>query len=379
MAGNISLQVKHELQDTLCHIMQSNGSALYGIEIDDIGKRLQIKLNMLRHPVPGLYAQEPLSLISLISVIDTPRTIWALHRILLHAIRNDMSEVLQQSLLQYIRNYTTIYRDSSEIEQIASSLLVLPICSTLGTVIASINLQTKTNIGLPPVKAADWLHAGLNSDVSSGRLKQASVFYCLGDMIRTDIILQEITKRYNRNAVEPVCGCYHFPRIGRKKEFAQDARLKDMVHVVRENTAFCVKFTRAEIKCTPHELQYEMFSPTEVDMLHFDMHNAPWINCAVVDSLPFLHFLQYSTYRQLQRHSYQQKALNDLIVTIATEKNLGHRETALNILGQCFELENRDQDALNCYIRSLNIGQKKYVASLHICKLLAKIVNNVHN
>jgi hypothetical protein len=377
MAGNIPLQVKHKLQDTLCHIMQSNGSVLFGIKIDDLGKRLQIKLNVLSHPVPSLYAHEPLSLISLANVFDTTRTVCVLHRYLLQQIPNAMSKVLQQSLLQYIRNYTTIYREGSVLEQTASSLLVLPICSTLGTVIASINLQ-KNNIELPS-EAADWLHAGLNSDVSSGRLKQASVFYCLGDMVRTDAILQEITRRYTRNAVEPACGCHNFPRIGRKIEFAEDAHFKDIVRVVRENVSFCVKFTRAEINCTPHELQYEMFRSTKMDMLHRDTSEVHWMDWATVDSLPFLHFLQYKTYGQLQRRSDQQRALNDLIVTIETETNLRHRETALNILGQCFEKENRNQDALNSYVRSLNVKQKNNAAGLHICRLLAKIVNNARD
>jgi tetratricopeptide (TPR) repeat protein len=95
---------------------------------------------------------------------------------------------------------------------------------------------------------------------------------------------------------------------------------------------------------------------------------------AVVDSLPFLYFLQYKIYRQLQRHQDQQQALSNFIRTIETDKNLQHRETALNILGQCMEQENRPQQALNCYLLSLQQRARHNVANLHICKLLSSIL-----
>ena len=100
---------------------------------------------------------------------------------------------------------------------------------------------------------------------------------------------------------------------------------------------------------------------------------------AAVDSLPYLYFLIYKTCGQLQKCVDQQQALSKLMVSITTEANLSHRETALNLLGQCMEKENRFQDALHSYIWSLQIRNRNNVAKIHICKLLAKIVNHVQD
>jgi predicted negative regulator of RcsB-dependent stress response len=97
---------------------------------------------------------------------------------------------------------------------------------------------------------------------------------------------------------------------------------------------------------------------------------------AVVDSLPLLYFLQYKIYRHLQRHQDQQQALCKLIGTIETYKNLKHRETAFNIIGQCLEQENRPQQALKCYMLSLQQVARNNAAKIHICKLLFGFMNS---
>jgi tetratricopeptide (TPR) repeat protein len=96
----------------------------------------------------------------------------------------------------------------------------------------------------------------------------------------------------------------------------------------------------------------------------------------VVDSLPLVYFLQYKIYRHQKRHQDQQQALSKLIRTIETDVNLGHRETALNILGQCMEQENRPQEALKCYLLSLQQRARNNVANVHICKLLSGVLTD---
>jgi tetratricopeptide (TPR) repeat protein len=141
--------------------------------------------------------------------------------------------------------------------------------------------------------------------------------------------------------------------------------------MIKHNMAFCVKYLPCEVNCIPGELKYEMFRSTEEDRPYrgeFDY----WMDCAVVDSLPYLHFLQYKVYSQLHRAADQQQALDNLIRTIDTEPNLGHKETALNLLGQCMEQENRYEEAFRCYILSLNVRARNNVAKWHVCRLLAR-------
>jgi tetratricopeptide (TPR) repeat protein len=111
-------------------------------------------------------------------------------------------------------------------------------------------------------------------------------------------------------------------------------------------------------------------------MIHRDEVKDFWMDLAVVDSLPFLYFLQYKIYSHLQRRQDQQQALSKLKRTIETDKNLHHRETALNILGQCMEQEDRPQQALNCYLLSLQQRARNNAANIHICKLLSVLLVN---
>jgi tetratricopeptide (TPR) repeat protein len=97
----------------------------------------------------------------------------------------------------------------------------------------------------------------------------------------------------------------------------------------------------------------------------------------VVDSLPYLYFLQYKTYGHLQRYDEQRQALNKLVNSIYTTRNIGHKETALNLLGQCYQQENRNTEALHCYINSIRIRPTNNAAKLHICLLLFAIYNTM--
>jgi hypothetical protein len=96
----------------------------------------------------------------------------------------------------------------------------------------------------------------------------------------------------------------------------------------------------------------------------------------VVHSLPYLYFLQYKTYSRLGRQVDKQRALSNIARTIDVEPNLGHRDTALNLLGQCMEEENNVENAFKCYALSLQIRGRNNSAKIHICKLLNKLINN---
>jgi tetratricopeptide (TPR) repeat protein len=115
-----------------------------------------------------------------------------------------------------------------------------------------------------------------------------------------------------------------------------------------------------------------MFRSTEEDRPYRDEDDF-WMDWAVVDSLSYLHFLQYKVYSQLHRPADQQQALDNLIRTIDTEPNLKHKETALNLLGQCMEHENRHEEALRSYMISLNVRARNNVAKWHVCRLLARL------
>ncbi|XP_060554158.1 uncharacterized protein LOC132715191 isoform X2 [Ruditapes philippinarum] len=239
-----------------------------------------------------------------------------------------------------------------------------------GSILASYSIGENNQVS---PQALVWLSAGLNSDISSSRLKLASVFYSTGDMEKAELILRHTEQQYYSYPVLPICGCYIHPQEAVTEEFERLCG-EQSENCIKHITTFCVRFIQGEINCVPHELQYEMFRSTQDDMIHRDEDKDCWMDWAVVDSLPFLYFLQYKIYCHLQRHQDQQQALGKLIRTIETDKNLRHRETALNILGQCMEQENRPQVALKCYMLSLRQRARNNVANIHLCKLLSGLL-----
>jgi tetratricopeptide (TPR) repeat protein len=264
-------------------------------------------------------------------------------------------------------NFTNIVRK-------AYRLMTRYLYSTLGSILASSNIFQQDHLTYK--KALSFMSLGLDSDVASGKLKLASVFYCTGDIERTELILKNIEECYDLSVVEPLCGCYSFEKAQGREGFNRLCyESNEEYTLLKHITAPCVRFIRCEINCCPLELQHEMFRSTQED-LAYRRRVDKWMDMAVVDSLPFLYFMEYKTYSRLGKQDDKQRALHKIARAIDVEPNLGHSETALNLLGQCMEEENNLENAFKCYARSLQIRGRNNSAKFHICKLLNKLINN---
>jgi hypothetical protein len=254
-----------------------------------------------------------------------------------------------------------------------ASLLITPLyCTTLGSVLASINIDQYNTVSIDTLKL---ISLGLNTDVASSRLKLASILFRVQEIQKADVVLSEIERRYDLQIVEPVCICYLFERKTLKQRFHElcDNHNEEVLQYI---TAFCVTFLPCEIHCVPTELRYEIQRSTQEERICRTERDKRWMDYAVVDSLPYLYFLQYKVNSHLGRHDEKQAALFKLVRTIKEEPNLGHRETALNILGKCMEQEGRVGDALQCYLMSLNVRGRNNVAKIHIVTLLSVLINS---
>jgi tetratricopeptide (TPR) repeat protein len=267
------------------------------------------------------------------------------------------------TIFTYMMYLQNIFMHGNAIEQLACNLMIPELCTTVGSLIASICIQDSQVISQA---ALDYFSLGLNSDVASSRLKLASVCYCVGDIVGAEAILRGVENRYDFRLWKTICGCYHFPK--QHLPF-HDFNSFTIEQYIRLQTAMCVTFLPNEINCAPPELQHEMFRSSPYDIPHRGVDDC-WMDWAVVDSPPYLYYLQYKTYQRLARYNDQQRALNNLMLAIDVVPNLAHKETALNLLGQCLEQENREDHALKCYIRSLNIRPRNNSANFHVCRLL---------
>ncbi|XP_060586138.1 uncharacterized protein LOC132741891 [Ruditapes philippinarum] len=368
MAGKFTAETKHELSKNICELIQNDRQWLLSIDIDDLGHRLQVKLNRVPHGV--YYFPSSLEIyehVLMIGNINIAKVISEEHKYVLNHLHNKNIRTINQS----VGKLMTFSDNGNRLEHAAFKLLAPFLFTTYGSILASSSIGENNQVS---PQALVWLSAGLNSDISSSRLKLASVFYSTGDMEKAELILRHTEQQYNSYPVLPFCCCnIWFPAVSAEFKRLCNEQSEDCIkHII----ALCVRFIQEEINCVPHELQYEMFRSTQDDMIHRDNNEGFWMDWAVVDSLPLLYFLQYKIYRHLQRHQDQQQALSKLTRTIETGENLRHRETALNILGQCMEQENRPQVALKCYMLSLQQRAKNNAASIHICKLLSGFMNS---
>jgi hypothetical protein len=244
-------------------------------------------------------------------------------------------------------------------------------CTALGSVLASMNINKNNTVSSDALKIILF---GLNTDVASSKLKLASILYCAQEIQTADLVLCEIERGYDLQIVEPVCMCCIHGATPLRPGFnaISENHYEDAIQYA---TASCVRFQAFEMQCVPNELKFEMFRSTQEDSAFRREIVEDWMNFAVVDSLPYLYFLKYKVNKQLRRYEDKHTALFKLLRTIYKEPNLGHRETALNLLGKCVEQEGRAREALMCFTMSLKERWRNNAAKIHICTLMSELVN----
>jgi len=240
----------------------------------------------------------------------------------------------------------------------------------LASTAASICLQHGMLIGN---RIWSWYSAAIDTDVASTRLKLASTLYCMGDLQMAADVLEDVERRYD-NSVQAICGCGGLDLFNTKplKLFTELLNEGDIDVALANRIAYCVRFLRQEAFCAPPIMYYEMVRAVGDDIQHRRPHERVWMNWAVVDALPFLHYLQYLTFRGLGRRHRQLQAgqsLKDNYVEGIRQDKLFHPETAANLLAHCFEMEGRIDDALNVYLMSQAGKPRNNAANWHIRRL----------
>jgi len=143
-----------------------------------------------------------------------------------------------------------------------------------------------------------WYSAAKDTDVASTRLKLASMLYCKDDLQMAANMLEDVESRYD-NTVQAICGCHRMDPLvtNPRKEFTELLSEGDTDVLMTNRVAYCVRFLRQEVYCAPPILHFEMVRGVGDDIQHRRLNERGWMNWAVVDSRPFLHYLQYLTFR----------------------------------------------------------------------------------
>ncbi|KAH3824641.1 hypothetical protein DPMN_126478 [Dreissena polymorpha] len=96
------------------------------------------------------------------------------------------------------------------------------------------------------------------------------------------------------------------------------------------------------------------------------------MDCAELDARPFLHYLQYLTYGGLGDRDNQQHELTALEFYMHDPRNnikRNHDETAVNMLGHCYEMEGQYAIAYFYYQVSLRLRSTNNAANWHVRRL----------
>jgi hypothetical protein len=203
MAGQFTAEEKLDILRKISDIIQSDDRCLLRIRSDDIGNRLQVKFHTDRAIPYGMLTPRPINEnITGWLFINLAQKISRCQLKILNVLRKK-----QVNFKQCILKLTNYFVQGSRLEQPASGCLVPFLFSTIGSIMVSSNIRHNY---AAQCQALKWLSLGLNSDVTAGRLKLASVLYCIGDMDRADLILRHTENRYNCDIVEPVCACWRY-------------------------------------------------------------------------------------------------------------------------------------------------------------------------
>jgi len=264
------------------------------------------------------------------------------------------------------RSEHALYRLDAENRDYLISYLKQHIASTA----ASICLQHGMQIGS---KVWSWYSAAIDIDVASTRLKLASMLYCKGDLQMAAEVLEDVERRYD-NSVQAICGCGRMDPLETKprESFAELMNEGDTDVVSTNKVAYCVRFLRQEAYCAPPILHYEMVRAVGDDIQHRRPHERVWMNWAVVDARPFLHYLQYLTFRDLGVRARRQQALLSLMIScndFTAQNHMFHPETAAHLAAHCLEMEGLHDSALRGYLASQAEVPRSNAANWHIRRL----------
>ncbi|XP_052239716.1 uncharacterized protein LOC127850612 isoform X3 [Dreissena polymorpha] len=217
----------------------------------------------------------------------------------------------------------------------------------------------------------------LNSDVASSRLKFASMLYCSGHLQAAVRVLEDVERRYH-SEVKAVCIVRRLEGDRDLKVFANMLAGNKEEEISELPFAFCVRFVRQESYCTPAMLLFEMNrNITQEEVANRLLVETLWMDSAEVDARPFLYYMQYITYGGLGERDKQLHAMGVLEAYIDTcirnQLNLYHLETALNLLGHCYEMEGDYAGALDYYELSLSDERTNNAANWHILRIMRLI------
>ncbi|XP_052815819.1 uncharacterized protein LOC128242629 [Mya arenaria] len=362
--GKIPRRCQLTLMEKIKEILNNNLMILYDLQYDSLGQRLP-------GPISDMSKKRSTLLRSINSVLacdlikQASKKCFEMANIELNPVKflRILSVVTVIPENDYIMNILTSY------ERRAISVLKPLIYSFLASGTSSFYIQHGHQ--LTP-ELFQLYERSLDTDVTSSRLKLASMLYCRGYFRMTADVLNDVERRYDEN-VYSVCDCGRKIEGEEPPELFSESAINDLNYdTAIRKVALCVRFLRLEAFCVPPILLYEMNRAMNDDVQDREPPERNWMDMAVVDSRPYIFYLQYITYGELGLRFRQLQAQRNLMNCFGNHnilRTMHHPETASNLIAHCWEMEGNFFEALRCYMNSARNVPINNAANWHIRRL----------
>ncbi|XP_060599320.1 uncharacterized protein LOC132752926 [Ruditapes philippinarum] len=375
-AGKITLSVRLNLLQCITNLINDHAKYLLSMKSDSLGTLLTVLTNTLNFLLLLSTCISNVSMETEKCIIG--KLIYDKHVSLYGDIFSILSYTikLEHSVQDFIRTLSNYVKKANDYfvhgipdEKVSAKLIMAylrPFIASL--LVASSGRKTPRGVYSFVNFLLTLMDKVFCIDVASSKLKLATLYYVKGDIKKTRTILKTIEKKFG-NYVVPVCGncdCIEHPG----KKFVNVVNNSADDNTVYTCISNCVTFLRQEYKCCPLALRYEMFRSTTEDAKRKKVGMHEWMDMAEIDAQPSLYFMQFLVYKRLGDEDRQYDAIFKLASLLQQNSPLYHKETAFNLLGQCWEFKDNQNLALICYDASLRLVDVNNAAKWHLSKLV---------
>jgi len=265
----------------------------------------------------------------------------------------------------------------SELEREAADLMLPYLYGPLASIKASLCMIANQPVSQDVINT--YKHS-FERDLLSGKLQYASMLYCSAQYDQAVDMLNHCEGLLGPD-VAHYCGCEDRTYHDQPETFLRKGINTSTVELSKTSSTACVMFCKHELPCVPEHLQYEIYRMTQKDKNEFH----EWMDMVVIDSVPFLYYLQFLVYSQKGNMSKRLLAMFNMMDYINQSVYAdvrgayhgvmkGHFETALNVLAHCWKLENRQDVARYLYGLSFTWYPTNNIAKWHLNQTFRKNV-----
>ena len=235
--------------------------------------------------------------------------------------------------------------------------------------------EAKKAVGI--LLSSKWEELSSRADSLSVKLKQSALLYVLGYHEASEEILTSLEDRCNKLQIS-WCNCKMFspsiPMLFRLIMAAQKPSYQEFINCYFVS---CVTFLQSEKEVVPVPLAYEMIRSVHMPSdTPWDAYRNPFSpEWAVVDGKIFLYFMLFLHHSRKNLKTPMSKDIIAIEMVLMTDKNLVHRETALNIVGWCHKGTGNLDEAMKYFCQSLALQKNHNAAFWHILVTLCELVS----